>query len=402
MAPICLVLRILCLIKICFGQSKLNLSTSNVVDIFGVYSTKMPVRNLLDEQRIAGDPLNDILNTNQCKTPWLPSPYDEYYPIGNPQYPGAVAVIALESIHKITNICIDIINHNSSNWLDFNITWNFTLYNPFEPAKISISTAINEKWSKNHNGWNCMNITNGVDAGYISVSLFNPPSTSFTEIVVYGSHSDTPNRVKANDNIVKTQRKSLRNVMGSTGYGWTPTENFTNTIGAYRQWQMWPWIEGGDNHNYPGYPNNQNRYECTTVTGPMAFCQDDILTAQRKNNVSVHTVLWNVPGWIHNWNESENQWKPISDDILHQYGATVTPSSYIMMADHLFQKAARYGRHKVDHSLLKLAANISLNDSTPQPVLSGLDLLDWIEIWNGMNFVFIVEFECISVNFICI
>lgn len=39
----------------------------------------------------------------------------------------------------------------------------------------------------------------------------------------------------------------------------------------------------------------------------------------------------------------------------------------------------------VSHDLLKLAPNRSLNDSTPQPAVSGLDLLDWIEVWNEPN-----------------
>merc|ERR1712096_255266 len=145
-----------------------------------------------------------------------------------------------------------------------------------------------------------------------------------------------------------------------TGYGYTPTSNFTNTIGAFRQWQIWPWIEGGANKNYPGYPDNQNRYECTTLTGQYAFCQDDILKAQRNNQVKVHSVVWTTPQWLHGWNQSESGWKPIADDVLHQPGATVDPNSYIALADHLFQKAARYGRVTVKHDLLKLAPNRSL------------------------------------------
>ena len=64
---------------------------------------------------------------------------------------------------------------------------------------------------------------------------------------------------------------------------------------------------------------------------------------------------------------------------------TVNPSSYIILADHWYQKTARYGRMKISDNLLKLAPNKSLNDSTPQPRLSGLNLLDWIEKWNEPN-----------------
>eukprot|EP01084_Bolivina_argentea_P186725 321772_1 len=343
-------------IPTCFSQSKLNLSTSNVIDIFGVYNTKMNVRNLLDEQTIAGDPLNDPSNALPCKSPWLPSLYNEYYPVTYPEYPGPAAVIVLESIYKLTNICIYIMNNNSSNWVDFIVTWNFTVYNPFEPPTLSFPTKINLKWA---NHWNCFNTTN-VISGFVTVSLHNMPATSFTEVVLYGQkYTKTSNHHHTKSkNFTRVKPKQLKHLMGSTGYGWMPTDNFTNTIGVFRQWQMWPWIEGGDNHNYPGYPNNENRYECTTVTGANAYCQDDVLKKQRENNVNVHAVLWTTPGWIHNWNQSESGWKPISDDILHQYGATVNPNSYIMFADHLFQKTARYGRVEVSHNLLKLAPNI--------------------------------------------
>eukprot|EP01084_Bolivina_argentea_P186721 321766_1 len=318
-------------IEIIYSQSKLNLSKLNVVDIYGVYNTKMPVRNLLDEQQTAGDPLNNN-NAKPCITPWIPSMYAEYYPIEYPEYPGPAAVIDLQSLFEITNICIYIANNNASNWLDFIITWNFTKTNPFEDPTLSITTNITRKKYANH--WNCFNITN-IISGFITVSLYNPPSTSFTEIVVYGLYSQ-PQYIPPHKftNTFKVPRKPLKSLMGSSGFGYTPVENFTNTVGAVRQWQMWPWIEGNNNHNYPGYPNNQNRYQCTAQA---TYCQDDVLLAQRKNNVSVHACVWHVPGWVHNWNETENDWKPIADNILHQPGASVDPKNWIMFADHMFQ-----------------------------------------------------------------
>eukprot|EP01084_Bolivina_argentea_P186720 321765_1 len=367
-------------IHTCYGQSKLTLSTSNVVDIYNVWNVKHPVRHLLDEQNIAGDPLHDPSNALACKTAWLPSSYNCYYPILYPEYPGPAAVIDLQSLFTITNICI-YIAHNSkiTQWVDYSTTFNFTLYNPFEIPSLSLTKQIDIKWA---NHWNCFNVTH-IGTGFITVSLYSQPANSFTEIVVYGTPSNiTTKQIKhTSKNKVEQEKKPLKYLLGTSGYGFNPTNNFTNTIGAIRQWQFWSSIEGGDNIHYPGYPNNQNRYECTTS----GFCQDDILKMQRENDVNVHSCVWVTPQWVHAWNTSESNWKPINDNILHDYGATVTPSSYIILADHLFQKAARYGRVAVDHKLLKLAPNVSLNDSTPQPILSGTDLLDWIEVWNEQN-----------------
>ena len=112
---------------------------------------------------------------------------------------------------------------------------------------------------------------------------------------------------------------------------------------------------------------------------------DEVYGNATKYNLNWHQCLQQTPGWIHNWNQSEDNWKPINDSIYFKKYSTIDPNSYIMIADHIWQVTARYGRNKINDSLLKLAPNKSMWDSTPQPRLSGMNLLKWVEIYNEPN-----------------
>ena len=105
-----------------FG-SKIELSSSNVIDFFGLQTSKPP-QQLLDEQSIAGDPLNG--NGNPCYTSYLPATSNDWYPITYPSMPGPQAIIDLNGTYMISNICMYISYIN-----DFRITWKFTKENPF-------------------------------------------------------------------------------------------------------------------------------------------------------------------------------------------------------------------------------------------------------------------------------
>lgn len=74
------------------SQTKIALSPENVTDLFGLNDFGFPAQHLLDEQKLAGDPLNDPANAGKCNTSWLPIYSPTWYPQGNPSFPGPIAV----------------------------------------------------------------------------------------------------------------------------------------------------------------------------------------------------------------------------------------------------------------------------------------------------------------------
>ena len=75
------------------GQTKIPLFPENVTDLFGLNKFGYPAQHLLDEQKLAGDPLNDPANAGQCNTSWLPVYSNTWYPQGSPSFPGPAAAI---------------------------------------------------------------------------------------------------------------------------------------------------------------------------------------------------------------------------------------------------------------------------------------------------------------------
>lgn len=233
-----------------------------------------------------------------------------------------------------------------------------------------------------------VNFTSGSAQGqFISITLLSPPETSLLELVIYGNkigESLIPKQRSSIQSITSLNRAQLSMLIGTNVFGWTPISNLTNSVGTVREYQDWSWTEGfGMSSGYPGYPNNQNRFECTYVTPPNTFClDDDYKNATINNNLQWHQVLFNTPSWLHNYNNSQQNWKPISDKIFFINGSTENPKSYIEYADHMWQATARYGTNTVNDNLLKLAPNKSMTDATPQPRISGTNMLKWIELWN--------------------
>ena len=236
--------------------------------------------------------------------------------------------------------------------------------------------------------WTCLSISNAV-SDYISLELFNSPSTSLLELVLYGTLKDKRQPLSVTPKSELLPPIVHDYLMGTNAYGWTlPTQsnpnqlNLSGIVGSVREYQEWAFTEGGQNINYPGYPNNENRFQCSAQGN---FCLDTDYDMATSENLRWHQVLMNTPNWVHNWNNSRQNWKPVTDAIYFNNGATMDPKSYVAYADHAWQTAARYGRTIHDNKTLKLAPNISLWDSTPQPILTGINKLDWIELWNEPN-----------------
>eukprot|EP01084_Bolivina_argentea_P186723 321769_1 len=361
--------------------SKIQLFKEDVTDAYGLLLSQTPAQNLLDEQIISGDPLNDPTNAGTCHTAYLPTDNNDWYPINNPNQPGPSAFINLRATYNITNIAF-FINYNN----DFSITISFTENNPFDTIIYQQTYNIDSSWGNNK--WNILNFTPSQIISpiqFITISYNNSPQYAVLETVIYGiptisgtqSPETFPNPAQQSGAI------DIGLLMGTNAFGWTPDHSdLSNIVGSVREYQEWVFTEGGQDQSYTGYPNNYNRFQCSAQGD---FCLDDQYMYAVNNNLNWHQCIMKTPGWVHNWDSNRDQWKPIENSIYFNKDATITPANYIMFADHMFQSAARYGRNSVMDSLLKLSPNKSPWDNTPQPRLTGSNLIQWIEILNEPN-----------------
>ena len=333
--------------------------------------------------------MNDPSNAGQAYFAWNPQNDNSWYPVSWPYFPGPEAVIDLNGLYQITNICIY--------WgtISFSAKWQFMKTNPFETSVVSpITTTISTSSGYTANKWNCnIKFTQSIIAQFIRLELQSSPQTSLLELVIYGNKQSDGIKSKNKYQGLYSRKNPTNNgqlpqtplglLMGTNGYGWSPWNNFTNCVGTVREYQDWQWTEGGTQAYYAGYPNNQNRFQCSAQGN---FCLDDVYSNATKLGLNYHQVLMNTPNWFHAYNSSESNWKPVPDNVFTTTGATIDPKNYIAYADHAWQAAARYGRNKnISISQLKLAPNQSLWNPAIQPKLVGTGWLDWMEILNEPN-----------------
>lgn len=130
--------------------------------------------------------------------------------------------------------------------------------------------------------------------------------------------------------------------------------------GVVREYHNWSWCEGNGDPSYPGYPNNQLKFDL----GFWNF--DTYYQGLHDAGILVFPAVEGSVPWL---NSKVSGAKPVKDGA-----STTDPKSYVAHADHMFQYAARYGSAKVDAAKLKLASG--------QKSVSGLGVLSYFEDWN--------------------
>ena len=209
------------------SQTKIQLFPENVTDLFGLNDFGYPAQHLLDEQKLAGDPLNDPANAGQCNTSWLPIYSPDWYPQGNPSFPGPKAAIDLGNIYQISNLCVFV------SWSTWNMTWAISEKNPYDPnPNIQFTSEVHGgTWG---NKWNCINFTasQNTNGQFITLSLFNPPETALMEIVVYGIMKNEEKQASNSNYKYLGDPTPLGMILGTNGFGWTPINNLTDSVGT--------------------------------------------------------------------------------------------------------------------------------------------------------------------------
>jgi len=137
--------------------------------------------------------------------------------------------------------------------------------------------------------------------------------------------------------------------------------------GFVREYHNWAWCEGNGDPNYPGYPNNQNKFYRTNP----GWNFDRYYQRLNSVGIMVFPCIQGGVDWL-DLPKLKINYKPINKGANTQ-----KPESYMAHADHMFQYAARYGSTVVADEKLKLAPS--------EPRLSGLGLIQYYEDWNEQN-----------------
>ncbi|WP_135555545.1 fibronectin type III domain-containing protein [Paenibacillus cymbidii] len=280
---------------------------------------------LLDEQTLAGDPLGGTGGT----------PINAWYPGGGFSYgiPSA-AIINLGQDYEIDNIFVYDkfggpagVNFTVSAGSPFNWTQLFQ-----DPMLASPGNSwTNHAVSVPSTHYLRVEITNG--------NIYVP------EIVVYGKSLGT--NIDVVPSPVPQTLPAMDKLIGVNALITNSTTKM-QAVGNVREYHNWFWDEGdaydGSPISYPGYPNNQNKFNPSWAGGGWNF--DAYYQTLHNAGVDVHPAIQGSVQWLNGAGK-----KPLAS------GANpLLPASYAAHADHMFQSVARYGSTAVADNKLKLAS----------------------------------------------
>ena len=335
------------------ADDKINLSSENVIDGFGApqgggYEKDVPY-NLLDEQAYVGDPRAAGKSAIKPKTMWCPG-FVKWY------YPQVFALVDLGATYKLSSV-----------WAFHQFgkpILNFTFgHNPFVHTD-TWTYGTNSHAPGWENSW--LGFNTSATGRYLSLRMLD--TTTVHELVFYGT--------KVSDEITSSPKGThapplMRDLIGVNGFVDDPIQRL-DVAGAVREYQDWSWSEGeGD----PGYPHALNKFSPTYSS----FDIDDFYNKTTAAGLDLHECLQGRSYFLSQGNKTMMKWKPAPNAMVeaNDYNALERPSSYVAVAAHSFQTAARYGRSKVQDSLLQLAPG--------QRRSTGLGTLKHIEVMNEVT-----------------
>ncbi len=290
---------------------------------------------LVDEQQEAGYP--DTGNGGTPVTTWEPGSAEWIYP--------CYAMIDLGGLCNITEIyifdtdgedAVDVFTGEPFNW------------------NLALTDSL-----KNNGTWNPHQLN--TESRFIRLKI-NSPDTKFSEIVVYASRLE---EIEPTPEPTAHERPTMDQLIGMNAFIDDPPGRMA-AGGFVREYHSWMWCEGNNDPSYPGYPENENRFNV------MGWNFDYFYDNLSKTGITVCPAIQrNVP-WLTDFDYSKLGNKPVSP------GENPTdPFAYAEHADHLFQYGARYGNTTIDDGLLKLADG--------QERLTGTNRLNYYENWNEQD-----------------
>ena len=341
-------------------MTKLVLNSSNVINGFGLPmgggASGEPYL-VLDEQEAAGDPANGM--PGQVQTQWMPG-YTQW------AYPETFLVVDLGGPVVL------------------NAVWGWRKYGkpafvfsvgktPFPPYISSWTVDETAQWPCQ--SWKGFNLTLSTTVNYLIIQMTKP--ANIFEIVLYGKRQPSPRDQPALKKVQNRQRPTMLEMMGVNAFADDPIERISGLVGTVREYQEWVFTEGPSS---PGFPHAQNMFSPTNVPG---IDLDKFYNVTHAAGIQVHQTLMNRAYFLYKGNETRKEWAPLLDHDINplpiaNLSAIVDPASYIAIAAHAFQVAARYGSVRLkDESLLQLAPG--------QRRISGLGIMSRLEVLNEPN-----------------
>ncbi|TET07658.1 hypothetical protein E3J84_07195 [Candidatus Aerophobetes bacterium] len=337
----------LALVTSAASGEKLTLTSEMVVNESPVGDPTL----LVDEQELAGDP-----PTGHCTTLWQAGASPNNYPI--------YAYIDLGQTYNIISIWL----HDIDGQGDFKVSYG----TPGNWTELFIyTTSVWNVWVEN---------AVSINTQYLRF-IMTEPKAKIAEVCVYGTAGEpptptpTPTPTSTGPTPTPTPTPTpggitIDKAMGTNCFIDDPHDKIA-VAGIIREYHNWNWDEGDEpwfsEGTYPGYPNNENRWQPSYGAYGYSWYFDDYYDDLSTNyNIIISPCIQGSVYWItgENWDN-----KP-----LYAGEDSTDPASYIEHADHMYQYAARYASVEVNDSYLKLASD--------QPRETGLNLIKYYENWN--------------------
>lgn len=176
--------------------------------------------------------------------------------------------------------------------------------------------------------------------------------------------------------ISEAEVTTMDKFIGTNGFINDPLEKL-QVVGSLREYHTWGWDEGNGD-NYPGYPDNELKWNLSYVSGDnWGWNFDEYYRELHELGITVIPCTQKSVDWLSGGPEKPpfGEWYYESD--LPGIKKAQDARSFIEHGNYIYQFVARYGSNSVPEENLKLADD--------QPVKSGLGYIDYIENWNEPN-----------------
>ena len=307
--------------------------------IYSTTSAKMTISKemIISLSTFDGNPM--LMFDGNVTTEWFPGWNSLYYP--------ASIVIDLKAFNRLTKVRFYDANGNQQLKISAGA-------NPFNGKEL-VNTSLDK-----YNEWREINFD--IQARYIVITIPQSKTASPPEIEFYGtSASPAPEQP-----VSFVMQNNVNGTFGANSFHWVPNELLT-PFKYIREYQYWQWMEG--------IPDKVT-FE-PTRSGAGNF--DTHYQIMKQQGFVVIPCINQTPDWFNTQNDPtfNQDWKPIESGANSE-----NPASYIRYAKFLFQLSARYGKKTIPDYFLNIDETPFWNTSPPNTKRSGLDLLEYIEVWN--------------------
>ncbi|MDF2456273.1 MAG: hypothetical protein K0R51_2266 [Cytophagaceae bacterium] len=284
-----------------------------------------------------GDPM--LMFDGNTDTEWFPGWNSLYYP--------ASIIIDLKASNRLTKIRL----YDGKGSHRIKIAAGST---PFQATEL-----LNMSLDK-YNEWREVSLN--VMARYIVITIPIVKTASPPELEFYGTTSGPA----PGPPVSFVMQNNVNGTFGVNSFHWVPNE----VLGPFkyiREYQYWQWMEGAQDKvtfepSRSGAGNFDTHYQ-----------------TMKQEGFVVVPCINQTPEWFNTSKDPQfNQdWKPIAPGANPEL-----PASYLRFAKFLFQLSARYGKKTIAPNLLTIDEEPFWTGSPANKKRSGLDLLEYIEVWN--------------------